>query len=480
MNKKTLMIIICLLFAAILFTGCTENLKQDAIAGNYENKTVTSNGGSAVTYGNYLYFINGAAGEDADNTFGKVVKGAIMRVELDENKVPKIKTLVTIVPKKVYYTDATYGGIYIINDYIYYSTTGIKKDSQGNPKTAEMVVMRTKVDGTGSEVIAEFDSHSTPYKIVDNSMVYIQETNIYRVNLLDKKFKAEKIEEGIDSTHFFTETNKKSNSMDNYLIYSVTDKDTSQKTYKAVSIDGKDKKEILKSQMIGEDATYSATILDIVYLGQDKLTVFYNITDDKPNTPYAGIYSYTYDRNFTFEKSALIKFTQNPSSTSGFDYKEFHYVENKVLAVGTTKDSADKSVSKIDLYTMEGAYINNVDVFNSAITIFDLYLKETDQEKAYYLYYTADNKFYNIKLTIVDNQGQLSNADADAILYYDGAFGTQGVSAEIINDVLYFMNGSIANNIYYLELSKVKERDADSRKPSALGIITDEDRIAAF
>lgn len=102
MNKKFIIVLICLVVAAIMLGGCVETFKQEPISGNYDNKTVSSNGGLAVVYGDYLYFINGYASADDENTFGKVIKGAISRVELDVNKVPKEDTFQIVVPKKAY------------------------------------------------------------------------------------------------------------------------------------------------------------------------------------------------------------------------------------------------------------------------------------------------------------------------------------------------------------------------------------------
>ena len=118
MKKKLTILFAALLVvvtAAAVFAGCTENLKQDAISTEFSD-VVASNGGMAVVYGNYLYFVNGYAGETAANTFGEVVKGAVCRVSL-QNGVPSGEAQV-IVPKNVYGTDKTYGGIYIVDDYI--------------------------------------------------------------------------------------------------------------------------------------------------------------------------------------------------------------------------------------------------------------------------------------------------------------------------------------------------------------------------
>lgn len=473
MKNRALIVVVCLIMSIFLFSACTENLNQKAIAGDYSNKEVTSNGGLAVTYGKYLYFINGQAEEDAGNIFGKVIKGAIMRVELGEDG-PVLSSLTTIVPKKVYSIDAKYGGIYIYNDYIYYSTTGLKRDSKGDFKTSEKVVMRTKIDGTKTQVIAEFSSHDIPYKVVNNSMVYIKDSNIYRINLNDKKFKSKLIEESIGSTYHFTKSTE-NNKMDNYLIYTKLEEETSRELIKILSIDGSINKEIFSSNMIGEDAVYSAKIIDMRYFGE-KLTVFYNIQDDNPNKTFAGIFAYTYDDTFTFDKEKLVRLTKNTSDAEGFGYSEFYYINDCILALGTAKNNASETVSKLDLYSLDGDYIFNVDTFNSTINIYNISIAED----SVYIYYTSKSKFYQLKILSINESLQFQKSENDAVLYYDGTFSSQGVSAEIIMDVLYFANGEISNNIYFLNLSKVKERDNKSRKPSPLGKITDEDRIAAF
>jgi len=89
--KKKLSKIIIMLFATVLLVAmlvaCNENTKQDAVTTDIpDGAKVENNGGVAVKYGNYLYFINGLAGETANNEFGKVVKGAVMRVDLKDGK----------------------------------------------------------------------------------------------------------------------------------------------------------------------------------------------------------------------------------------------------------------------------------------------------------------------------------------------------------------------------------------------------------
>ena len=89
--KKTLTLIVgalCALTLAIAGCNCAgDRYVKIPVQGSQDTSyVVTSNGGTAVQYGNYVYFINGNRGyEDADaqdNKFGSVVKGGLYRTEL--------------------------------------------------------------------------------------------------------------------------------------------------------------------------------------------------------------------------------------------------------------------------------------------------------------------------------------------------------------------------------------------------------------
>lgn len=90
MRKKFLAVIIALVLICATLTACSESFKNDKLEG--EQKTyyaVISNGGSAVQYGNYVYYINGYRGYEDDgseNYWGNVVKGGLYRAELRAGK----------------------------------------------------------------------------------------------------------------------------------------------------------------------------------------------------------------------------------------------------------------------------------------------------------------------------------------------------------------------------------------------------------
>lgn len=85
MKKKILAIIIAIMMVLPL-VACGESYKNPTVEGEQKDYyVVVSNGGSAVQYGNYIYFINGYRGYDddgSDNYWPNVVKGGLFRAEL--------------------------------------------------------------------------------------------------------------------------------------------------------------------------------------------------------------------------------------------------------------------------------------------------------------------------------------------------------------------------------------------------------------
>ncbi len=135
---------------------------------------VQSQGGSAVSYGNYVYFINGTRGYDdakgESNRWGEVVKGGIYRAKLNENTevqydglpykgfTPKLDAqsglefkytagtdyfdkpvnnvdVTKIVPKTVGTSGYAKGGIFIYDDYIYFASPNNEQNSSGTIQT---------------------------------------------------------------------------------------------------------------------------------------------------------------------------------------------------------------------------------------------------------------------------------------------------------------------------------------------------------
>ncbi len=243
MMKKIIVVLTFLMAVIFAMAGCASEVYYDvSISGKQDtNYVVTSNGGSAVKYGNYVYFINGSRGYEDDNgtsnKFGEVVKGGLYRAEFinendgvveEYNGITGIKDFVpsedkdtglalASTPKEGYtrktenvvnnqrlvsktigtsgYSD---GGIYIFDNYVYYATPANTKDKSGNIMDNYTTFLRTKLDGTGTEEIyttqnASADKPYGFYKYGDKMYLYVLENNskygnyINRITISDKK-----------------------------------------------------------------------------------------------------------------------------------------------------------------------------------------------------------------------------------------------------------------------------------------------------
>ncbi len=462
MKKKLLITVTVILALATcigLLAGCTESLKQNAIPTNFSDK-VSSNGGMTVVYGDYLYFINGYAGESVDNTFGNVVKGSIARVALKDGAPDGEATI--IVPKNVYGTDTTYGGIYISNDYIYYATTSTDLDGDGNAKTSCGVIMRTKVDGTDTKVVAEFDSHSTVFKVVGDKLVYIRNNGIYSVDLNSKKFDVTTIESSILTGYVMD---------DNYIYYNVyVDSDTSNYAMKVYPLAGGEAKTILSAELFGKtDVKYTFGIVSVIDEG-DSVKVFYSKKDDAQGNPEEGFYATAFDKaTFTYNKDNEKRFTQNSSSTTNLAYTKFYKAGDYYLGYASTK---------LDAFNADGTRVQGTDTIRSlnvgsTITVFDI--EETSDSVV--LWYLDSNSVLR-KITILEKDGEgWKFVEGNETKIFSGKFSKNYTNIEKVGNVLYYMNSNVSNNAYYYVIDEEKPAEG---KEKILGIITQTDIIAAF
>ncbi|HHW90525.1 MAG TPA: hypothetical protein GX745_06480 [Clostridiales bacterium] len=245
MRKKILIIFTALImmFGAVL--GCSPKYPEFDVKEKPDDKyAVTSNGGMVVQKGDFIYFINGYKSiEDTDgknNKWGKVEKGAIYYAKLTDGKdievndyygkyttydnnsnefddefsgfVTQEKTYLDkddeeqtkqqievnpVISKLVTSGGYIYGGIYIIDDYIYYATPTTKKDKKGNIQYELVDFFRTRIDGKNTQYIYTSKSATQKpvygyYKFNNNVFAVFYEASeqkIYSVEITTKKVK---------------------------------------------------------------------------------------------------------------------------------------------------------------------------------------------------------------------------------------------------------------------------------------------------
>lgn len=220
--KKTLIILVaCLMLALVAFSACstTEEFKPVATDG-ISGKTAESNGGSAVKYGDYIYYVNGIQGSaSADNAYSNTVRsGSVVRIEASKletilqinenqdlsttNKTKDIAEFVKnnvqlIVPCFYYSTNSTntsLAGIHIFSDRLYITTPNQELTSGGQSLTNQLVLESYKLDGSDRKqhftIVGDVWSTSTTgleilLAEVNNTVwaTYVVDSDLHSVNV---------------------------------------------------------------------------------------------------------------------------------------------------------------------------------------------------------------------------------------------------------------------------------------------------------
>ena len=474
MKKKLVLFILCLIIIGSLLVGCN-NMKQKPISSDFTNKTIASNGGLAVQYGNYIYFVNGISAQDADNTFGKVTKGAIARLELDaQGKIVEDSTKI-IIPKIAFATEKN-SGLTIQDGYIYYSTPSTEKNSKGEPKVDAMWLVRSSLDGSKTEVVKKFKDFSITYKVMDGHIVYDitnedGEKELRSISLNEKKFPDKLLASKITSK-VFVSAQDGVHSLRNYVFYTKANEketDYSNVVYIANGSGSVNKAVLDKGKYSADNLLhpdgYMLSITDTLIVDNDTIKLIYNKADRGVNTISMGTYSYDFkvSTDFSFNEEQEIRYS------SGTNYSKLRFLTDKYIL-------ASKS-DKIELLTLENKTVSNrEEVMSFLPTFYSFEIVDDNLETTY----AKDNKFYRIKLfDIGENETYTLNLGT-ATLLYDQSVSTTWLDPEVIGDYLYFFNSSIADNAYALDLGKVEPRNDKSRTPLLIGIMTYEDEIEAM
>lgn len=231
--KKTLLLLVTLLACAILvFSACTPSNKFTPVA-KPETAEAEGNGGIAVRYGEYIYYVNGyqssyssANGYTSDIRTGSIVRikivdlEKIIRINVQDATSSKLTDAITKVvagkPEEItneslqqvvagiggaetvvpnyYYTGNTsntaLNGIYIFNDRIYITTPNNELDANGNILNSQLVLASYDLGGGNMQRHFVFDTNSPVLKLsqIDGKVcaTYVLDSKLCTVTLTDK------------------------------------------------------------------------------------------------------------------------------------------------------------------------------------------------------------------------------------------------------------------------------------------------------
>lgn len=446
MKKKILLavsILAILVIAITAFVGCEsfKNSKLDMDSAD----SASSNGGSVIVHGDYVYFINGYSGllsKYKENWFGNVVKGAVMRIKKTETDLSKAEI---VVPKAVYST-ATNSGISIYGDYVYYVTSSSDENRDGSIDTSTLLFMRTRLDGQDTSVILEVaNGLSTQYKYTPNGLLYVKDGNVYFKSTEGKiktKDEGKVVASEISSVHFPVSTSYKKgeNNIADYFFYTVTNSEIGDYTNAlyVCSPEGNATKLIDKYTFTDnpdEDVknAFSISIVASKDLG-GKLAVIYRkdyYASTGSTTTTKGTYLYVFDStSFSFNKDNERKIaSESLSSLTIID-------ENNILGASGV----------LTLYT-----------YNAEKPIFDTTPFVTDHGSISsatvvgvnngYVYLLLSNKINRIKLDMSTNIETLGTNNVH----------TSFIAPELVeidgNTYIFYFNSTLSNYLYRLNIN---------------------------
>ncbi|MCR4660855.1 MAG: DUF5050 domain-containing protein [Clostridia bacterium] len=470
--KKIFLLTISIVLICLMLVACSEKSSKAAtVKVDQFNQTVKSNGGMAVYYGDYVYFVNGYAGQSVNNKYGEVILGAIYRCKL-ANGIPDYKTTECVIPKNIYGSDTTYPGFYIVNDYIYYNTPNVDKDSKGEQKTSEGVFCRTKVDGSDTSELKKFSSNGIVLYAGDNSkyLFYADGQKIYKVDTktlattcLVKNAKGENDDaiaykcSGDYVVYTTRNYENKLNASSDYLVYLLNLTDGTSTL-------------VMSSKKFNNNAQVSTiygVTVQTLQTDIDTITFFYTKTDNSSNSALTGYYSYTFSKTAlgSFDPANEKRYTLDTSKS----YSNFTLLSNGYVVACTSSgvdffDSTNVENGLVQQLQKPGAeYDPATESSTYSISISSLtFVKVVEEENQVYLVYSADDKLIYIKLFNKDVT-TFTFAKENIATFFGCKFDKTYCSYDIIDNVIYYMNSDMGNYAYYFEVPNFNEIDKDTK-----------------
>ncbi|MBR2441549.1 MAG: hypothetical protein IKB20_00540 [Clostridia bacterium] len=329
-SKKILGLLaaVTLLGSTVVMSGCGgKYYKADGLDGYVASQNAaTSNGGFAVEKDGYVYFINGKAENSAENKFGDVVKGALMRIKTADLNAGSYDKAQTVVP--LLFVASNYdAGIYIYGDYVYFATPTTDKDVKtGEIANTHIDFKRAKLDGT--EVMKNYfyrsATNSAMYRFVkgDDGKVYLlieENGTLKSINVEDEDAEPTVLVSGSSITYYFDEKNPENPNV--YYTMGVTyDADTDMSSTASYNQIYK-VNAATKVSVNAKDASYTVKVFDAATNGYKDYKT-YDFDED-----------YLESKNEEAKKTAKEDKTKYKATYDLKDYTTYPYVNLGTLVV---------------------------------------------------------------------------------------------------------------------------------------------------
>lgn len=429
--------------------------KADSIGKGDSDATVESNGGYVVKQGNFVYFINGYVGESADNTWGAATKQGIVRAEIKDGKVdPKSAKLV--VPKSVY-NSSNVGGIAIHGEWIYYTSVNTDKDKSGTASTVNTDFMRTKTDGSVTQLIGTIGTRSAKYIFTKSRVLYYTNNTIGFIDFSKMNDKAtDKGKGAVKGTLAENVENVVWDYATDSIFYVQTaPSEDSYKNYNnlcTIKADGSGQK------VLATQTTFVAEGVDPV---NDQLNVFkYNILNLYVESD--GDCTLYYTKSHTFSSNSVPDglFMAKASNVKGTEKNLNTIASTTLVPLGYAEGAL--AYNSISVY----CWYNGVEKENPVqVTTTSQTIWKVDQQKGI-VYFTASSSASSI------SKISYREAKDNATVIMEEGIKTDWLVLDFIGDDFYFFASKDDNYLHTINLSTF-DKDAEDAASTYIGCPTD-------
>ncbi len=456
--KKSLIILVaCLMFALVVFAACdnTDEFKS-GITDGISGQTVQGNGGIAVQYGDYIYYVNGYQSDaTADNSYTNTIRsGAIVRVKTSQidnivslnnedlsssEKAERInaavKENVQLVVPVYYYSANTTGtaltGIYIFGDRLYITTPNQALTDGGQKLTNQLVLESYKLDGSDRKQHFVFVGSTWSTSTASLSIMLTEVGGqVWATYVLDSDLHSVNVGEGKDTVIAEDITNAKFDKANNVVFYMDEDGQICQ--FNAGATEGK----VLVEKVDTDESklTYTISAISDGY-------VYYTQADSVNSTLDGLVVYYAHFDGTNVTKGVVLNAIPDVSYL-GWGSKVV-YVETETHG-GTTAKT----------YTVWAAYVEDGETMKDKLFTSRDSITLVKVENGL-LYYTVDSVTYTVELGTTN----------DAIFYAKslGTSATGWATPDVVGKYTFSLGTGTVSVVVY---------DADTAKNSSSTDIT--------
>ncbi len=429
--------------------------KADSIGSGDSAAAVESNGGYIVKQGKFVYFINGYVGESADNAWGTATKQGIVRAEVKDGKVDP-STAKLVVPKSVY-NSSTAGGIAVHSEWIYYPSVNTAKDKSGTASTTNTDFMRTKTDGSVTQLIGTIGTRSAKYIFTESRVLYYTDNTISYIDFsgmndkpTDKGKGASKgtLAENVESVYWDYAT-------DTIFYVQSAPSEDSYKNYNnlcSVKADGSDKKVL---------ATQTTFVTDGKKPEEDQLNVFkftlvgLYVESDSSCTLY-------YTKSHTLNSSSVSDglFVAKASDVKGTEKNLNTIASTTLVPLGYEDGALAYNSNSVYCWYNGTEKENPLQVTTTSQTIW-----KVDSEKGV-VYFTASSSATSI------SKISYKEAKDNATIIMSEGIKTDWLVLDFIGDDFYFFASDDENYLHTINLTTF-DKDAEDAASTYIGCPTD-------